>query len=49
MQINRRDFLKTTGKQTFELLLFGGLQVFDGANTKGKSGFFTQICGLSCV
>jgi hypothetical protein len=26
MQMNRRDFLKTTGKQTFGLLLFGGLQ-----------------------
>jgi len=34
MQMNRRDFLKTTGERTFGLLLFGGLHGFANANTK---------------
>jgi len=32
--MNRRDFLRTTGEQTFGLLLFGGLQGMANANTK---------------
>ncbi|NIP25397.1 MAG: hypothetical protein GWN67_07670 [Phycisphaerae bacterium] len=32
--MNRRDFLKTTGERTFGLLLFGGLDVCAGVNTK---------------
>ena len=36
MQMNRRDFLKTTGERAFGLLLFGGLHGFANANTKAS-------------